>query len=552
VQNRHSGVKPDISSSLGSYIRSKAFNFVSYMTLYLRITILIVLSCISSFALTGQNQTDLLLDQLDEVISNRDFYMEQKTERLSDLHKDLVSAQDDRSKFDALNALFTEYHSFNADSAYSTAQRQLLLAQKMGERNLVINALLNKINILNLAGMYLESMTLVDSIHYDELPEYLRAYYFHTKRSLYGKLADFSSFGHEREYYEKLTDQYRDSLLSVNDPNSVFYALIKADQLNVHNRSKEAIALLEGYINNNKLDEHELAICAFTLSDSYDYVHDTENQKKQLLISSIADMKSAVREYVSLRKLALLLYKEGDLERAYKLLTIAVEDATKSNARQRIVELNDSYPMINGIYVETVRRQKRSLEKAIIVITAMAIVLIILIIYLRKQMKRLSESRRKIEEANIKLTDLNEQLIESNCKLNELNTQLTDTNERLNILNSQLVKSNTKLQEAYSEIAEISELKEVYICQYMDQSLEHIKMLDTYRKSIGKLISNGKVEDLKKLVKSTKIIDDKLKLFYEQFDKTFLNLFPTFVEDFNSLLLPEEVITPKKAGTLNT
>lgn len=46
--------------------------------------------------------------------------------------------------------------------------------------------------------------------------------------------------------------------------------------------------------------------------------------------------------------------------------------------------------------------------------------------------------------------------------------------------------------------------------------------------------------------------DDELKLFYDSFDKTFLNLFPAFVEDFNALLLPEEAIVPKKAGTLNT
>lgn len=58
--------------------------------------------------------------------------------------------------------------------------------------------------------------------------------------------------------------------------------------------------------------------------------------------------------------------------------------------------------------------------------------------------------------------------------------------------------------------------------------------------------------ELQKLVKSTKMIDDEFKSFYAQFDRTFLNLFPTFVEDFNSLLLPSEAIVPKKPGTLTT
>lgn len=214
------------------------------------------------------------------------------------------------------------------------------------------------------------------------------------------------------------------------------------------------------------------------------------------------------------------------------------------------MELNDSYPMINRIYVETVRDQKKSLERAIVVITVMSVILIILLIYMRKQMKRISEGRRKVEEANNKLNELNLQLTDSNSKLNELNSQLSESNEKLNILNTQLVHSNEKLQKAYSHIAEISELKEVYICQYMDQSLVHIEMLDNYRKTINRLVNTRKIDDLKKLTKSSKVIDDELKSFYDQFDKTFLNLFPTFVEDLNSLLLPEEAIIPKKAGTL--
>lgn len=512
----------------------------------------IIFVCIASLSAIGQNQTDSLLVQLDEAISNRDLYLEQKKARLSELHRKLESANDDRSRFDALGALHSEYHSFDADSAYAVAQRQLSLAKKIGDRNLVINAMLNKANILNLAGMYHESIALADSVSCDEVPDYLRAYYFHTKRTLYGNLATFAAFEPERELYEALTDEYRDSLLTVNDPESVFYVLIKADQLNVHSRPKEAIDMLEAFIRNHDLSEHDRAICAFTLSDAYEKVNDTANQKKQLIISALSDMKSAVREYVSLRKLALLLYQEGDLERAYKFLTIAVDDAAKSIARQRIVELNDSYPKINRIYVDTVRNQKKLLERAIVIITVLSVILVILICCMRKQMRRISESRRKVEDANNKLNGLNRQLSESNEKLNELNKQLTESNGKLNELNSKLVKSNGELEHAYAAIAQISELKEVYICQYMDQSLEYIELLDKYRKSIGRLINSGKIDDLKASVKSTKMIDDELKSFYEQFDKTFLNLFPTFVEDFNNLLLPDEAIMPKKAGTLNT
>lgn len=504
----------------------------------LTLILALIIACAQCISATKHAMAESLLVQLDSVIANRDIYLENKEKYLTELHDHLSNATTDHERFDALGALYGEYHSFNADSAYAMSHRQEILARKIGDRNLITNALLNKANVLCDVGMYHETLSIIDTLTTCAIPDYLRPYFYHTKRTVYGHLASYAAFNHDKQYYEELTDDYRDSLLTVNDPNSIFHLLIKADQLNVHNRPREAVELLESFITNNNLSEHERAICAWTLSESYANLHDTASQKEQLLISAISDMKSAVREYVSLRQLALILYQEGDLDRAYRFLTIAVEDAAKCNARQRIIELNDSYPMINGIYVETVRNQKKTLEYTIFIITILSLLLIILLFYMRKQMLRIADGRRKVEAAN--------------NKLNVVNGQLTESNDRLNELNRQLLQSNNKLHEAYTAIAEISELKEVYICQYMDQSLEYIELLDAYRKSVGKLVNAGKAAELQKLVKSTKIVDDELKSFYAQFDKTFLNIFPTFVEDFNNLLIPGEAIVPKRPGALTS
>lgn len=520
---------------------------------HLRIILLSLFAVIYCAAAgAARDDVESLLERLDSIIDNREVFISNKEARLSEIKDALRRQQDERERFELLGRLFEEYHSFNADSAYAIMLQRLDLARKIGDNDLINSALLNKANIYNLVGMYTESLAVIDSMDIDELPDYLRPYYFHTARTVYGNMADFAAFAPEKEHYARLTDIYRDSLLATNDSASLFYTLIKADQLNVHNKPQEALRLLESYIANNDLSEHDKAICAWTLAESYKLAGDTPNQKRQMAISAISDMKSAVMEYVSLRQLALLLYREGDLDRAYKYLTLAVEDAAKCNARQRIVELNDSYPMVNGIYVETVRNQKKTLERTIIIITIMSAILIFLLLFLLKQMRRLHESRRNVEEANAKLNEMNSRLTESNDRLNTLNAQLTDSNAKLNELNAQLTQSNVKLQEAYRSIAEISQLKEVYISQYMEQSLAHIEMLDGYRKTIAKLVNSGKSDELKKFVKSTDIVDDQLKHFYEQFDKTFLSLFPDFVEKFNALLMPEEAIVPKRSGTLNT
>ena len=88
-----------------------------------------------------------------------------------------------------------------------------------------------------------------------------------------------------------------------------------------------------------------------------------------------------------------MLYSEGDLERAYRFLSIAIDDATKCNARQRIIELNAHYPMINDIYVGEIQSKKKTLSWTIVIITVLTVFLFVLLLYTRKQMRKVAEAR---------------------------------------------------------------------------------------------------------------------------------------------------------------
>lgn len=473
---------------------------------------------------TAATRVDSLMSQLDTVVANRSYYLGVKENKLSSLKEEYASAMNDSERFDLLGALIDEYTPYNTDSALTYSLERESVARRIGDPAKIYSARMNRAAALSAIGMYSEVIEIMNGISKDDLPEYLHPFYYYVMRTLYGRLADFSAFEPECRRYEELTDAYRDSLMMVNEPGSLAYAISRADQLNIHGRPGEAVAIMSDFMNSHDLSEHDKAICAWTLSESYGKMGDFESQKEQLLISSISDMKSAVREYISLRELALLLYREGDLDRAYNFLNICVEDATKSNARHRIIELNETYPMVNGIYLDAIKSQKRDLQWALAIITVISLSLLAAIFFIRKQMKKIAAARKTIEE----------------------------NNARLNTLNSRLTESNRELCEANRSIAENSRVKETYIGRYMDQCLEYIERLDTYRKSISKMASSGKTEELKKMVKSSAAIDDELKSFYGNFDATFLNLFPTFVEDFNKLLMPEEAIIPKKQGSLTT
>ena len=86
----------------------------------------------------------------------------------------------------------------------------------------------------------------------------------------------------------------------------------------------------------------------------------------------------------------------------------------------------------------------------------------------------------------------------------------------------------------------------------MDQCSVYLEKMDNNRRSLGKIAATGKVDELYKNIKSSKFIEEELKEFYANFDNTFLQLFPTFVEDFNTLLAEGEQIYPKANERMST
>lgn len=480
--------------------------------------------CMCRLHAADSSQADSLLLKLDQAIKERPIYMEQKELKLVELKRLLHRQIPDEERFAILGTLLDEYRSFNTDSALHMAEEREQIAIRLGNREYIDNARMNKADVLGMTGMYKEVMDLMRNIHIDRLPVDIHPYYYHIYRTVYGLMADYAVTAYEKKLYTELTDKYRDSLLLVNKDNLLIHTLIQSDQYNVRNEYDKAIRLLTDYLALQKDYEHDVAICAYTLSESYRLKGDKEKEKEYLIVSAMADMKTAVREYISLRKLAVLLYQEGDIERAYSYVKICMEDAAACNARLRKLEILEIFPIINDAYQQKTEKQQEQMKWALVSISLLSLFLLLAIFYVYKQMKKVAAARREV----------------------------IDTNKRLKELNDELHLSNAQLKEANHSIAENSYLKEEYIGRYMDQCSVYLEKMDNYRRSLGKIAATGNVEELYKNIKSSKFIEGELKEFYTNFDNTFLQLFPTFVEDFNALLADDEQISLKAGERMNT
>ena len=226
--------------------------------------------------------------------------------------------------------------------------------------------------------------------------------------------------------------------------------------------------------------------------------------------TALLDMQMAVREYASLQKLARVMYSRGDLERAYRYLNCSMEDAVACNARLRFLEVTEYYPIIDKAYKTKEAEERAVTRKMLIIVSVLAGLLIALTAYLYYWMKKLTVMRRRLYEANRKLVSANQNL------------------------------------------AETGKIKEVYIARYLDKCVGYLEKLEQYRRSLEKLAMASKIEELFKTIRSEQFLRDERKLFYNEFDKSFLDLFPNFIEDFNALLQEEGKIYPKSGELLNT
>ena len=222
--------------------------------------------------------------------------------------------------------------------------------------------------------------------------------------------------------------------------------------------------------------------------------------------------------------MAELLYEEGDVERANNYMKKNVADASLYNARLRNVQASKMLPVIDRSYQMEKEQQRRKLQVFLSVISILSVFLITTIGYIVRQMKKLAKARREVVCAN----------------------------EELQKLNGELVKANRRQKLMNDALTEVNCIKEEYIGRFLGLCSAYIDKLETYRRMLNKKAASGKVEELYKTLKSSQFIDDELKEFYRNFDNSFLNIFPDFVECFNLLLPQDEAIVPKQDERLTT
>ena len=308
------------------------------------------------------------------------------------------------------------------------------------------------------------------------------------------------------------------------DPQSDEYLILQETLLRDDKKYEAALKLNDTRLEKSVFGTPQYALVTYYRSLIYNKLNDTEQEMGYLALSAISDIKSATKDHASLWMLAKLLYEAGDVERAYQYMRFSWSDTKFYNARLRSWQSADVLSLIDKTYQAMIEKQNNRLELYIILISILLFLFIAALVYIYRQMKRLSVARNHLQTANDQLNKLNEDLRQMNLCLKSTNVELSESNQ----------------------------IKEEYIARFVKLCSTYINKLDSYRRMVSKKLSDGRIAEVLKITRSQDAMDAELEELYANFDTAFLHIFPDFVKKFNALLLPDDQIVLKRGELLNT
>ena len=446
---------------------------------------------------------DTSLKEVDTLIDERLLIQKEYQNRIDSVYSTTLLEMTDSERFACYGQLYDMYRAFNIDSQLNYAQKRITLADELNNIGCKQAAELNMAEVLMRSGMYYEAMRCIDGVAAYPIEDFLRPYYFHLRRTLYGLLSDFAITESEQRLYDALTQTYRDSIMYVQPEGGFVYELVRADALANEGRYIEALKVLENYDSLYSISPEEQGIFSITMAQIYRQLGDIESEKHQLIKSACSDLQGAVREYVSLRELAILLYREGDIDHAHYYMQCAIEDANAGGLRGRSLEVSTLYPIVESAYQQQESLREHLLHMLLISIVLIVIMMGFFLVYYARQRKVLRMLNRQLHE-----------------------------------MNTNLVQSN--------------QIKTVYVGRYMEMASLLIDRFDNWRKTLHQYVKNDNIKQLKAEVGSQKFTQEQLNAFYHNFDEAFLNIFPDFVDQVKGLLVEGVEFRMKNGERLNT
>ena len=490
-------------------------------------SLLYILFLLLPTTLSAGSKTQQLRQKLDNLLEQRKALIDNKNKDINRLKKNLTTSENTLKRLQTYEQLFEEYYVFQFDSAMTYLNKGIKLAKETQNTYYYNSNTIRKAELLSIGGLYSEAIHEIEQVDTTGLDKAQHFEYYFSLFRIHTYWADFCNDKTYTPTHRLKAQEYLKKAMPFCDETGKTYEYYLGEYaVFVLNNPQVARAHYVKAIKQLPQNSRFYAMSCFALSGSYGNEGNTEKQEEFLLLSSIADIENCTLENFALQNLAMYIFEHNkdELDLAQQYIQTALEDAHFYNNRLRIIEISSKLPVIVSSYQQTLNQRNKVQMTAIIVISLLLLFLLSAVFYIVKQTKRLSLQQQELQKNNNQLSELNRQQKELNTQLHDLNALLVDTNRK---------------RERLAKL-------------YIDLCAKYIARLKKQQTLVKRKIKANQITELLSQLSSERLSEEDAATFLSRFDKAFLDLYPDFTEELNSLLLPEGQIQNKSTDELTT
>lgn len=485
----------------------------------LRHFIVTMLCLLSSATGLKASNIDEIIDRLDYTIDHRDVHFTRHQLEIDSL-KRLLYSPEPKSKerfYQLYNQLFNEYKSYQFDSASVYIQKQAALADELGDYDKIVETRTDMLYNTLSTGIFTDALDIARNTDLSKASPQLRAAFYYQCIRLYSDLSNFADNNDIFDENMALSKAYSDSVVSLMPQGSflaAYASIFCTDEPSISDRIK----IFDGIMADEHVSKADKATVSSILGDLHLQNNQSDSAMYYKALSSILDIEAGKRETRSKYDMALYMYTRGDLDRADRYINVALEDANFFNSRMRKMEICNILPYIDTARYEHVSDQRTRLWWVVAIVSALSIALLIAISHSLRQMRRLHSAQKVIQERNAEIEQRNREI----------------------------EQQNSELQSTISKLRESNKIKDEYIGYGFYVNSEYLRKMEQIYKLVNHKLAARQYDDLRMTFKESSLRKEK-ETMHEEFDRTFLRIFPSFISQFNALFPPEEA-SPENAG----
>lgn len=457
--------------------------------------------------MSDQNRYELGV--LNRLIEKRQFFRDSLKHQMDSVMLQLHKNTDygDEFRYYTNRRMLQKAQMFSYDYASQFSHKMLILSDKIGDGNLMAESrILSSFNLAQ-ACLFVEALDTLKSVNlnFPNLNDSILALYYFYYGITYQRLAVYVNDSVNAKRYNNIgIEMFMKSLDYSDDQGMKNFALGRIygrrEQFDVAQRYFEESLK---YIKKDDNILYTLANASLGKCFKHQGKHN-EEATRYYIEATKNDILNAQNSSIGIIDLTEHLFKQyHQTHDVSKYVNIAIENGEFYGMRSQITHIDKIIPDI----AKEKSRKNRIQVFFLVAIVTVFLIYIILILFRYEKNRKLLKDYLAINE---KLKGENALLREENEKISRTSMLLRDSNKLKDVYLGKLLESNSELTIMFEEFAVKA-----------DQKLKKMQY-EQVQKSIKELQKNfSKKEQL------------------DRFDELFMSMFPTFIADFNALLMPE-------------